>query len=469
VNNSDSWPPAWLTSDPNAEISGEGDLVVDFAETFGIVTKDSVAGKAGDPLVLRDWQKALVRAIFQYDEAGEGLKHRVNLIGMPRKSGKSALGSVLALYSLIVGPKGGEVYSVAAEKEQARIVFADAKRTVEASEELTALTRLYRDAIEMPELGSVYRVLSAEAYSKEGLNPHFILFDELHAQPNRELFDVMSLAMGARGKLATLVAITTAGQKSDSTGRDSIAYSLYNYGKAVSRGEIDDPSFFVAWWEADGDFRSEETWRIATRDTEISLIRPTSFPLSGELPRRSSGRNVVTNESRLNSRGSRTVRGKRARRTSSRIRTTRSSSASTDLSPETPPLSSGASSRRRRTIRPGCFLSKLGRRISRRTATIGGSTLPTSRTLSSLSVKSSRRFERSRATRTGGRDLCKCSRIRDSRSSSGRRALRREWSRLARSSTTRWSRKDSNTTAIQLSRATSTTLSSRTTVSDQGL
>jgi len=263
VKNSDSWPPAWLTADPNAETKGEGDLVIDFAETFGIVTKDSVAGKSGDPLILRDWQKQLVRLIFEYDEASGGLKHRVNLVGMPRKSGKSALGSVLALYSLIVGPKGGEVYSVAAEKEQARIVFADAKRTVEASEELSGLTRLYRDAIEMPTLGSVYRVLSAEAYSKEGLNPHFILFDELHAQPNRELFDVMSLAMGARGNLATLVAITTAGQKSDSTGRDSIAYSLYNYGKAVSRGEVEDPSFFMAWWEAEGDHRSEETWRAA--------------------------------------------------------------------------------------------------------------------------------------------------------------------------------------------------------------
>ena len=263
MTNSSSWPPTWLTGDSDTNPTGEGDLVVDFAETFGIVTKDSVAGKTGDPLVLRDWQKALVRSIFQYDEAGRGLKHRVNLVGMPRKSGKSALGSVLALYSLIVGPKGGEVYSVAAEKEQARIVFADAKRTVEASEELSGITRLYRDAIEMPELGSVYRVLSAEAYSKEGLNPHFVLFDELHAQPNRELFDVMSLAMGARGSLATLVAITTAGQKSDSTGRDSIAYSLYNYGKAISRGEVEDDSFFMAWWEADGNFRSEETWRTA--------------------------------------------------------------------------------------------------------------------------------------------------------------------------------------------------------------
>jgi phage terminase large subunit-like protein len=171
----------------------------------------------------------------------------------------------MSLYSLILGPAGGEVYSVAAEKEQARIVFREARRMVEASEQLSSLCTLYRDAIEVPALHSVYRVLSAEAFSKEGLNPHFVLFDELHAQPNRELFDVMSLAMGARGKLASLVAITTAGVKLDSTGRDSIAYSLYNYGKRVASGEVDDPTFFLSWWEAaeDMDYRSEETWAIA--------------------------------------------------------------------------------------------------------------------------------------------------------------------------------------------------------------
>jgi phage terminase large subunit-like protein len=92
-----------------------------------------------------------------------------------------------------------------------------------------------------------------------------VIMDELHAQPNRELFDVMSLAMGNRGKIGQLVAITTAGVKADSTGQDSIAYSLYNYGKRVSTGEIDDPNFFMAWWEAapEADHRDPETWASA--------------------------------------------------------------------------------------------------------------------------------------------------------------------------------------------------------------
>jgi phage terminase large subunit-like protein len=258
------WPPQWLTQVPQSQIDGgEGEVVIDFAEAFGVVTKDSVAGKAGEQLHLRDWQKELIRHVFAGDE--NGYRHAISLLLLPRKNGKSALGSIFGLYSLILGVRGAEVYSVAAEKEQARIVFADAKKMIEASEELTKITRLYRDAIELPAQGSVYRVLSAEAYSKEGLNPSAVIFDELHAQPNRELFDVMSLAMGARGRLATLIAITTPGVKTDSTGQDSIAYTLYQYGQKVARREIEDSTFFMAAWEApaEADHRLPETWRIS--------------------------------------------------------------------------------------------------------------------------------------------------------------------------------------------------------------
>jgi phage terminase large subunit-like protein len=259
------WPPRWLTPVPaDALEKSEGSVVASFADRFGIVTKDSVAGLSGSPLVLRDWQKSLLGHVFAADEE-DGYRHRVSLVGMPRKSGKSALGSLMALYSLVLGPKGGEVYSVAAEKEQARIVFADAKRIVQESPELSAMTKLYRDAIEMTETHSVYRVVSAEAASKEGFSPTFTVFDELHAQPNRALFDVFSLAMGARGNKSMLVAITTAGVRSDSTGRDSVAYDLYQYGQKVARGEVEDSSFFMAWWEApeEADHRLEETWKIA--------------------------------------------------------------------------------------------------------------------------------------------------------------------------------------------------------------
>ena len=259
-----SWPPRWLTPVPEDALSNSHGLkAIDFIDAFATVTKDSVGGKAGEPMRLRQWQRELLTNVFASD--GVGFKHKVNLVGVPRKNGKSALASPIALWSLLTGPKGGEVYSCAADKDQARIVFGEAKKMLEAEPELAELAKIYRDAIEIPGTGSVYRVLSAEAFTKEGLSPTMVIFDELHAQPNRELFDVMQLAQGARGNLATMFCITTAGQKSDNSGQDSIAYGLYQYGQKVARGEVDDPSFFMAWWEAaaEADYRDPKTWEDA--------------------------------------------------------------------------------------------------------------------------------------------------------------------------------------------------------------
>ena len=260
------WPPAWVTPvDEEAIARGDGDFLIRFAAAFGTITKDSVAGKAGEKLILREWQKELLRHVFARDEDG-GLSHRISLIGMPRKSGKSALGSIIAAFGLMdIKTQGGEIYSVAADRQQARIVFEDTKRMIQSTE-LSEHVKIYRDAILVPATNNVYRVLSADAPRHEGLSPTMVLFDELHAQPNRQLFDVMSLAQGARGKNATMIAITTAGVKTESqTGKDTIAYSLYQYGQKITRGELDDKTFFMAWWEApqDADHRLESTWIAA--------------------------------------------------------------------------------------------------------------------------------------------------------------------------------------------------------------
>lgn len=257
------WPPKYLSSVSDDEYArSRGDEVIDFAEALCKITKDSVAGSAGEPLVLRDWQKELTRNLFAVKDNGK-LKHKIALIGLPRKQGKSAWLSAVALEHLVLGPQGGEIYSCAADRDQARIVFNNVKEMIRLEPELEFL-QVYRDAIYNPKNGTSYRALSAEAFTKEGLSPTFVAFDELHAQPNRELFDVMSLAMGARQE-PMLVAITTAGVKTDSSGKDSICYDLYNYGKRIASGEVDDPSFFFAWYEGDEaiDYRTEEAWQIA--------------------------------------------------------------------------------------------------------------------------------------------------------------------------------------------------------------
>jgi phage terminase large subunit-like protein len=264
ITETKSWPPKWLTAVDDAELaSSRGWEVADFINSMCIQTKDTVAGRSGQPIVLRQWQLNLLNNIFAVRDDGR-FKNRTALVGMPRKNGKSALSSGIALWGLFMGEQGGEIYSCAADRDQARIVFGDAKKMIEAEPELMAQAKLYRDAIEIPSTGSIYRVLSSEAYTKEGLSPTLVIMDELHALPNRELFDVMQLGMGARRE-PLLLSITTAGVKTDSTGQDSIAYSLYQYGQKVIRGEYDDPSFFMAWWEAgiESDHRDPETWKLA--------------------------------------------------------------------------------------------------------------------------------------------------------------------------------------------------------------
>ena len=183
---------------------------------------------------------------------------------MPRKNGKSALGSGLALDGLIFGGNGSDVYSCAGDKPQAAIVFNETKRMIVAEPELTEICKPMRDVIEIPTMNSLYRVLSAEAFTKEGLNPSRTIFDEVHVQPNDELWEVMNQARAARLD-PLLIGITTAGVMLQSDGQPTICYRLYQYGKDVAAGLIEDDSFYMAWWGApDGaDYRDPAVWAAA--------------------------------------------------------------------------------------------------------------------------------------------------------------------------------------------------------------
>ena len=283
------WPPRWLTEVPIEDQNrGDGDLFTQFAENFCRTTKDSVASPAGKLLVYRPWQKELMRQLLARRDDGR-YRHRKALIGMPRKSGKSEIGAATGLAGLTFGGNGSEIYSCAADKEQARIVFGTAKKMIQQDEELSSMFTLYKDAIEFKEKGSVYRVLSAEAFSKEGLSPSpLVIFDEVHAQPNFELWNVLALAGGARAD-SLLLGITTAGVKTQSNGQDSLCYSMYQYGQKIVKGETDDQSFFFSWWEPnnpEGDYRDEKLWieanpglgDITDLDEMRSTIKSTQEP-----------------------------------------------------------------------------------------------------------------------------------------------------------------------------------------------
>ncbi len=212
-------------------------------------------------MVLRPWQRSLLGHIFARRPDGSR-KHRLYLAGMGRKNGKTALAAGIALYGLTSEGDGAEVYSCAADRKQAGLVFGTARRICELDSELSGRVRLFRDVIEDRVTGSVYRALSSEAYTKEGLSPTLVIYDELHAAPDRGLFDVMSLAMGARTE-PILIAITTAGTTFDRLGGDSTCYGLYQYGKRVISGELEDSTFGMAWWEGEGDHHSPALWAAA--------------------------------------------------------------------------------------------------------------------------------------------------------------------------------------------------------------
>src|SRR6056297_4343856 len=144
--------PRWLTDVPEDAVKrGSGKLAIEFAEAFGVITKDSVAGQMGSPIHLRDWQKEIFRKVLAKDEQGN-FRQRLNIVSTPRKNGKSAMGSMFALFHLYLGVKGGEIYSVAADKDQARIIFSDTKKMLQSNPELTEMQRFTETQSKSPQL-----------------------------------------------------------------------------------------------------------------------------------------------------------------------------------------------------------------------------------------------------------------------------------------------------------------------------
>jgi phage terminase large subunit-like protein len=209
--------------------------------------RNTLGPERGKLIVLRDWQHEILHGLF--DKAGRPT-HRYGYIGLPRKNGKSTLGAALAIYALVCLGPAAHVYSCAGDRKQASIVFDEAKRMVRADPELSDLLRIQRWHIEGPN-DSIYRVLSADAELQQGLNPTFVIFDEVHVQPNRNLWDAMVLGMVRPG--AMIVGITTAGFD-----RTSLAWDLYERGRA---GE------FFYWWKEPAlqgaDWRDPAAWAQA--------------------------------------------------------------------------------------------------------------------------------------------------------------------------------------------------------------
>ena len=239
---------------------------VGFIETFITHTKGEMSGK---PFLLEDWQKKIVSDLFGWKNKKTDLrKYRTAYIQIGRKNGKSTLASALALYMLFADDeRGSEIYSAAGDRQQAGIVHEIAKGMIVANPELSKRAKVYRNSIVNESKGNFYQAISSDSKTKHGFNANCIIFDELHTQPNRDLWDTLTTSVGSRRQPLT-IAITTAGYD-----RNSICHEIYKYAQQVDNQSVKDETFYSCIYEAemDDDITDEEVWKKANPNYGVSL------------------------------------------------------------------------------------------------------------------------------------------------------------------------------------------------------
>jgi phage terminase large subunit-like protein len=195
---------------------------------------------------------------------------------IPKKNGKTELTAAVSLYHLVCDGPGGQIYCCAADREQASLVYKAAKQMIEQDEALEQLLNVVDSKKEIynRETGTYLKVLSAEAYTKHGINPTVVIFDELHAQPNRELWDIMTFGAGSARKEPLWWVITTAGDDPD---RNSIGWEIHEKARKIRDGELINPKWYVKIFGApeDADIYDEKVWFAANPSLGVSITLET--------------------------------------------------------------------------------------------------------------------------------------------------------------------------------------------------
>lgn len=218
---------------------------------------------AGRPFQLLDWQEQIIRDLFGILKPNGYRQFNTAYVEIPKKNGKSELAAAIALLLCCGdGEERAEVYGCAADRQQASIVFevaADMVRMCPALSKRVKILASQKRIIYNP-TNSFYQVLSAEAYSKHGFNIHGVVFDELHTQPNRKLFDVMTKGSGDARMQPLYFLITTAG-----TDTHSICYETHQKALDILEGRKIDPTFYpVIYGAADNeDWTDPKVWKKA--------------------------------------------------------------------------------------------------------------------------------------------------------------------------------------------------------------
>jgi phage terminase large subunit-like protein len=226
--------------------------------------------KRGESIRLESWQKFILTTVFGWTRGGGRRRFRIAYIEVPRKNGKSSLSAAVGLYMLTEdGEIGGEVYSAAVNRDQAKIVFQDAQNMARKEHEFRDYYGIQVNArnINVLKTASKFEALSAEANSLDGLNVHCAIIDELHAHKTRQVFDVLETSMGARSQ-PLMWAITTAGSN-----RSGICYEQRSYLQKILEDTIEDDNYFGVIFSIDekDNWKRENIWRKANPNLDVSI------------------------------------------------------------------------------------------------------------------------------------------------------------------------------------------------------
>ncbi len=243
----------------------EADRATAFFERYVVHSKGRWRGL---PLHLEDWQRRPIRRMFGWYRPDGTRRYRKAHWEVPRKNGKSLLAAGCALFLTIGdGEPGAVVAGAATDKEQAKLVYAEACNMVKASPALGSRMEVYKTAIVVPVSGSSYMPLSKESRNKDGLNLHGIIKDELHEWTDAELLNKLETATGARTQPMSLC-FTTAGEDLESIWGLEIEYLL----RVADGGAVADEVLPVIYRaETSDDWRNPETWRLANPNYGVSV------------------------------------------------------------------------------------------------------------------------------------------------------------------------------------------------------
>jgi len=215
---------------------------------------------AGTPFWLLPWQEQLIRDIFGIVKPDGNRQFRTAFVEICKKVGKSELAAAVALYLLYADNEpSAEVYGAAADRQQASIVFDVAKQMVEMSPALMKRSKLMGATKRIVNYSNAgyYQVLSAEVGGKHGFSVSGLVFDEIHTQPNRQLYDVLTKGSSDARQNPLHFIITTAGND-----RHSIAYELHTKAVDILEGRRVDPTFYpvVYGLKDDEDWEDKANW-----------------------------------------------------------------------------------------------------------------------------------------------------------------------------------------------------------------